>query len=42
MFISEKTASVQVSNVKSELGASGRAVMAAIAVHLRLVPGPAD
>ena len=37
LFISEKTASVHVSNIKSKLGASGRAEIAAIAVRLRLV-----
>jgi DNA-binding CsgD family transcriptional regulator len=38
LFISEKTASVHVSNVKSKLGANGRAEIAAIAVRLGLVP----
>jgi DNA-binding CsgD family transcriptional regulator/tetratricopeptide (TPR) repeat protein len=38
LFISEKTASVHVSNIKSKLGASGRAEIAAIAVRLGLVP----
>jgi DNA-binding CsgD family transcriptional regulator len=42
LFISEKTASVHVSNIKSKLGASGRAEIAAIAVRLGLVSGPAD
>lgn len=37
LFISEKTASVHVSNIKSKLGANGRAEIAAIAVRLRLV-----
>jgi DNA-binding CsgD family transcriptional regulator/tetratricopeptide (TPR) repeat protein len=37
LFISEKTASVHVSNIKSKLGANGRAEMAAIAVRLGLV-----
>jgi DNA-binding CsgD family transcriptional regulator/tetratricopeptide (TPR) repeat protein len=37
MFISEKTASVHVSNIKSKLGANGRAEIAAIAVRLGLV-----
>jgi len=37
LFISEKTASVHVSNIKSKLGASGRAEIAAIAVRLGLV-----
>jgi DNA-binding CsgD family transcriptional regulator/tetratricopeptide (TPR) repeat protein len=42
LFISEKTASVHVSNIKSKLGANGRAEIAAIAVRLGLVPdGPA-
>ena len=36
LFISEKTASVHVSNVKSKLGANGRAEIAAIAVRLGL------
>jgi DNA-binding CsgD family transcriptional regulator/tetratricopeptide (TPR) repeat protein len=40
LFISEKTASVHVSNIKSKLGANGRAEIAAIAVRLRLVPDP--
>jgi DNA-binding CsgD family transcriptional regulator len=40
LFISEKTASVHVSNIKSKLGASGRAEIAAIAVRLGLVPEP--
>ena len=39
LFISEKTASVHVSNIKSKLGASGRAEIAAIAVRLGLVSG---
>jgi DNA-binding CsgD family transcriptional regulator/tetratricopeptide (TPR) repeat protein len=38
LFISEKTASVHVSNIKSKLGANGRAEIAAIAVRLSLVP----
>ncbi len=38
LFISEKTASVHVSNIKSKLGANGRAEIAAIAVRLALVP----
>ena len=38
LFISEKTASVHVSNIKSKLGANGRAEIAAIAVRLGLVP----
>jgi mRNA interferase MazF len=38
LFISEKTASVHVSNIKSKMGANGRAEIAAIAVRLRLVP----
>ena len=42
LFISEKTASVHVSNIKSKLGANGRAEIAAIAVRLRLVPEAAD
>jgi DNA-binding CsgD family transcriptional regulator/tetratricopeptide (TPR) repeat protein len=42
LFISEKTASVHVSNIKSKLGANGRAEIAAIAVRLGLVPGTAD
>jgi len=46
LFISEKTASVHVSNVKSKFGASGRAEIAAIAVRLGLVdagaPGDPD
>jgi len=42
LFISEKTASVHVSNIKSKLGANGRAEIAAIAVRLRLVPEPSD
>jgi DNA-binding CsgD family transcriptional regulator len=42
LFISEKTASVHVSNIKSKLGANGRAEIAAIAVRLRLVPETAD
>ena len=37
LFISEKTASVHVSNIKSKLGANGRAEIAAIAVRLGLV-----
>jgi DNA-binding NarL/FixJ family response regulator len=40
LFISEKTASVHVSNIKGKLGANGRAEIAAIAVRLRLVPEP--
>ena len=42
LFISEKTASVHVSNIKSKLGANGRAEIAAIAVRLRLVPENSD
>lgn len=42
LFISEKTASVHVSNIKSKLGASGRAEIAAIAVRLDLVAEPAE
>lgn len=42
LYISEKTASVHVSNIKSKLGANGRAEIAAIAVRLGLVSGPAD
>jgi DNA-binding CsgD family transcriptional regulator/tetratricopeptide (TPR) repeat protein len=42
LFISEKTASVHVSNIKSKLGASGRAEIAAIAVRLGLVREPSD
>jgi DNA-binding CsgD family transcriptional regulator len=42
LFISEKTASVHVSNIKSKLGANGRAEIAAIAVRLGLVSEPAD
>lgn len=42
LFISEKTASVHVSNIKSKLGANGRAEIAAIAVRLGLVPDDAD
>jgi DNA-binding NarL/FixJ family response regulator len=42
LFISEKTASVHVSNIKSKLGANGRAEIAAIAVRLGLVSDPAD
>jgi DNA-binding NarL/FixJ family response regulator len=38
LFISDKTASVHVSNIKSKLGANGRAEIAAIAVRLGLVP----
>ncbi len=38
LFISEKTASVHVSNIKSKLRANGRAEIAAIAVRLGLVP----
>ncbi|MBI2781107.1 MAG: AAA family ATPase [Chloroflexi bacterium] len=38
LFMSEKTASVHVSNIKSKLGANGRAEIAAIAVRLGLVP----
>jgi DNA-binding NarL/FixJ family response regulator len=40
LFISEKTASVHVSNIKSKLGANGRAEIAAIAVRLNLVREP--
>ena len=39
LFISEKTASVHVSNIKSKLGANGRAEIAAIAVRLASRPG---
>ena len=42
LFISEKTASVHVSNIKSKLGANGRAEIAAIAVRLGLVSDPAE
>lgn len=42
LFISEKTASVHVSNIKSKLAANGRAEIAAIAVRLGLVPETAD
>ena len=42
LFISEKTASVHVSNIKSKLGANGRAEIAAIAVRLGLVSDQAD
>jgi DNA-binding CsgD family transcriptional regulator/tetratricopeptide (TPR) repeat protein len=42
LFISEKTASVHVSNIKSKLGANGRAEIAAIAVRLGLVPESAE
>jgi DNA-binding NarL/FixJ family response regulator len=42
LFISEKTASVHVSNIKSKLGANGRAEIAAIAVRLGLVSDPVD
>jgi DNA-binding CsgD family transcriptional regulator/tetratricopeptide (TPR) repeat protein len=42
LFISEKTASVHVSNIKSKLAANGRAEIAAIAVRLGLVPDAAD
>jgi DNA-binding CsgD family transcriptional regulator len=42
LFISEKTASVHVSNIKSKLGANGRAEIAAIAVRLDLVSESAD
>ncbi|HET6380944.1 MAG TPA: helix-turn-helix transcriptional regulator [candidate division Zixibacteria bacterium] len=42
LFISEKTASVHVSNIKSKLGATGRAEIAAIAVRLALVPDDLD
>jgi DNA-binding CsgD family transcriptional regulator len=42
LFISEKTASVHVSNIKSKLGANGRAEIAAIAVRLGLVPDSAE
>ena len=42
LFISEKTASVHVSNIKAKLGANGRAQIAAIAVRLGLVPETTD
>jgi DNA-binding CsgD family transcriptional regulator len=42
LFISEKTASVHVSNIKSKLGANGRAEIAAIAVRLGLVADTTD
>ncbi len=42
LFISEKTASVHVSNIKSKLGANGRAEIAAIAVRLGLVSETTD
>lgn len=42
LFISEKTASVHISNIKSKLGANGRAEIAAIAVRLRLVDSVGD
>lgn len=42
LFISEKTASVHVSNIKSKLGANGRAEIAAIAVRLHLVDPAGD
>jgi DNA-binding CsgD family transcriptional regulator len=42
LFISEKTASVHVSNIKSKLGANGRAEIAAIAVRLGLVTDASD
>ena len=42
LFISEKTASVHVSNIKSKLGANGRAEIAAIAVRLRLINSAGD
>ena len=42
LFISEKTASVHVSNIKSKLAANGRAEIAAIAVRLGLVPDSRD
>lgn len=42
LFISEKTASVHVSNIKSKLQANGRAEIAAIAVRLGLVSATAD
>jgi DNA-binding NarL/FixJ family response regulator len=42
LFISEKTASVHVSNIKGKLGANGRAEIAAIAVRLGLVPETTD
>jgi DNA-binding NarL/FixJ family response regulator len=42
LFISEKTASVHVSNIKSKLGANGRAEIAAIAVRLGLVSESTD
>jgi len=41
LFISEKTASVHVSNIKSKLGANGRAEIAAIAVRLHLLDAAA-
>ena len=40
LFISEKTASVHLSNIKSKLGANGRAKIAAIAVRLASSPKP--
>lgn len=42
LFISEKTASVHISNIKSKLGANGRAEIAAIAVRLHLVDSVGD
>jgi DNA-binding CsgD family transcriptional regulator/tetratricopeptide (TPR) repeat protein len=42
LFISEKTASVHISNIKSKLGANGRAEIAAIAVRLHLVDSARD
>jgi DNA-binding CsgD family transcriptional regulator len=42
LFISEKTASVHISNIKSKLGANGRAEIAAIAVRLRLIDSAGD
>jgi DNA-binding NarL/FixJ family response regulator len=42
LFISEKTASVHVSNIKSKLDANGRAEIAAIAVRLGLVTETTD
>jgi DNA-binding CsgD family transcriptional regulator len=42
LFISEKTASVHVSNIKSKLAANGRAEIAAIAVRLGLVAETTD
>jgi DNA-binding NarL/FixJ family response regulator len=40
LFISEKTASVHVSNIRSKLGANGRAEIAAITVRLDLIREP--